>query len=371
MFGIKDVNPMRCVFILTLLLVLHNCTAQKSDTLVKYLNDDLAFTTRFNKVYKAIVYKNGGHWQLQAFYPDGATLFTASFSDKKLSVRDGEFIIYYTAGKPAMKGNYKNNKRGGIWQSWYETGHIKDSGMISDNILTGRWINWYEHGGKKIQAEFSNEVRVPGSQYQDAAFTSMLDFPKTFSFNHGIYQTWYSNGNVKDSGSMRYNLKHGYWKSFYENGFPESEGLYRNDTLDGDWTYYYENGKPSTKETYRNNRLAGLRCFDTTGKSTGSSCSVKKPPVLLGTPFDWDQFLLGNIQWSKKTLRVPEEGNIKIRIKIGKHGRMTEFSVTDYPHELVKDDVEKVLAQMTDWSPAVLHNRPIDYTLEYSFPFLR
>jgi antitoxin component YwqK of YwqJK toxin-antitoxin module len=362
---------MRCVFILTLLLILHNCTAQKRDTLVKYLNGDLAFTSRFNKVYKAIVYKNNSHWQLQAFYPDASTLFIASFSDKKLSVRDGELIIFYTAGKPAMKGNYKNNKRTGIWQSWYETGHIKDSGMITDNVLTGTWMNWYEHGGRKILAEFSGDVKVPGSHYQDAAFTSMLDFPETFSFNHGIYQTWYSNGNVKDSGYMRLNQKDGYWKSFYENGFPESEGHYRKDTLDGDWIFYHENGKPSTKETYRNKKLASLSCFDTTGNPSGSSCSVMKPPVLLGSPFDWEQFLLSNIQWSKQTLRLPEEGNIKVRLKIDKNGKLAEYTVTGFPHELVKKDVEKVLLQMTDWSPAILHNRPIEYTLTYSFPYLR
>jgi antitoxin component YwqK of YwqJK toxin-antitoxin module len=362
---------MRLVFIFTLLLLLHNCIAQKRDTVVKYLNDDLAFTTRYNKAYKAIVFKNAGHWQLRAFYPDASTLFTASFSDKKLSVRDGEFIIFYTTGKPAMKGSYKNNMRTGIWQSWYETGHTKDSGMILDNVLTGTWMNWYEHGGKKIRAEFTDDVKVPGSQYQETAFTSMLDFPKTFSLNHGIYQTWYSNGNVKDSGYMRFNHKDGYWKSFYENGFPESEGHYSNDTLDGDWTFYYENGKPSTKETYRNNKLASLSCFDSTGNPAGSSCSVMKPPVLLGSPFDWEQFLLRNIQWSKQTLKLPEEGVIRVRLKIDNKGKLAEYTVTDFPHDLIKYDVEKVLIQMTDWSPAVLHNRPIEYTLTYSFPYLR
>ncbi len=139
--------------------------------------------------------------------------------------------------------------------------------------------------------------------------------------------------------------------------------------MQGDWTFSREDGTISTQEKYVDNKLNDLKCFDEKGNLTGSFCSIAKPPVLLGTPYDWKDFFETHLVWSKESVKKSKGGTITIRFTIGKDGKLVNHTLLNSPDTMVSEDIEKVIRLMTDWSPAVLHNRPLEYSFDYSVDF--
>lgn len=347
--------------------------AQKNDTLVKYLDKNFTFTNRSGMTYSAIAYPQNDHWIVKSFYDDKSILIEASFIDKKLTIKDGPLTAYYPKGLLALQGSFQNGQRNGLWRSWHKNGQIKDSGTIKNDQLTGSWITWYENGKMTTRAHFSDEKSLYSSMRPIASETSsLLLFPEPASSKNGTWETWSVNGQQKDSGNYENDFKTGLWKSWYANGKPESQGSYgAKESLQGDWIFYREDGTVSTKEKYLDGKLADLSCFDEKGNLTGSFCSIAKPPVLLGTPYDWKVFFETHIEWSKETIKRGREGTTTVRFFISKDGKLSDHKLINVQDELVAKDIEQVISLMTDWSPAILHNRPFEFSFDYAVPFYR
>src|SRR5687768_1687765 len=103
-------------------------SSQRKDTVLKYLNANLEFTTEQYAVYYGVAVKQPSGWFLYALYPDTTPLLKVYYKDRALKVKHGHFTSFYPKNKPAYSGKYDNNKKTGIWQSWYENGNRKDSG---------------------------------------------------------------------------------------------------------------------------------------------------------------------------------------------------------------------------------------------------
>ncbi|WP_315817458.1 energy transducer TonB [Paraflavitalea speifideaquila] len=74
--------------------------------------------------------------------------------------------------------------------------------------------------------------------------------------------------------------------------------------------------------------------------------------------------------WPESLKRANIEGTVEIAYTISKEGKMTHIKVLSTPHELMSAEVIRFFNTL-QWSPAVSHNRPIDYTMKYSVPFFR
>jgi antitoxin component YwqK of YwqJK toxin-antitoxin module len=362
---------MRIFIFILLILPGRFCPAQKGDTLVMYLDKNLAFTNKAGMVYPAIAFPQDNHWILKSTYPDGSILVEVHFLDKKLTVNDGQFIVNYAGNAHAARGVYHNNYRSGVWQSWYKNGQLKDSGALINDVLVGTWVTFYETGSMMTRVHFSDQIGSSGlSPLVNSEKNSLLEFPPIVAIKNGVMESWKENGLQKDSGNYQSDLKTGYWKEWYDNGKPESVGTYgANETLVGDWTFYRENGSVSTKEKYVNTKLTDLQCFDENGSPSGIFCSVAKPPVLLGTPYDWKLFFDTHLVWSRESLKSRREAVVTIRFFIGKDGKLTNHTITNSPSPFVTQDIEKVVGLMKEWSPAVLHNRPFEYSFDYQVNF--
>jgi antitoxin component YwqK of YwqJK toxin-antitoxin module len=362
---------MRIMVIIIYILSAGLCRAQKGDTMVKYLDKHLAFTSKASKFYRAIAFPKDGHYVLQSFYNDGSKLVEAYFLDKKLTVNDGRFIVYFTNGIPGIEGMYNTNYRSGVWRSWYTNGNTKDSGALVNNVLVGKWVTYYQDGTMKTREHFNEQAGSTGlSPLEARKKISLLRFPPVTAIKSGVSESWSANGQKKDSGSYANDLKTGYWKSWYDNGKPESEGSYGlEEKLQGNWTFYREDGTISTEEKYADNKLTDLKCYDEKGTLTGSFCSIAKLPVLLGTPYDWQDFFESHLVWSKESMKRSHEALITIRFTVGKDGKLVSHKLLNSPSQQVSEDIEKVIRLMKDWSPAVSHNRTLEYSIEYSFTF--
>ncbi len=358
---------MRLIVFITMIILFKPCVAQKTDTIKKYLDKNLILTNKAGAFYVAIAFPQGDHWVLRSTYADKAPIIESYFTDKKLTIRDGSFSAFYSGGVLALQGHFTNNQRTGVWKSWHKNGQLKDSGTIKNDKLTGTWTTWYENGTPMTTAQFAEEAGLVATTIMPK---SLLQFPPAVAIKNGAWQTWSSSGQQKDSGYYRDNFKFGFWRTWYENGKPESEGSYAADEhLEGNWTFYREDGSISTKEKYEENKLKDLQCFDEKGKATGSFCSIAKPPVLLGTPYDWKLFFDTHLQWSKESVKNSMGGTITIRFVIGKDGKLSNHTLLNSPDEMVSADIEKVVSLMTNWSPAILHNRPFEYSFDYVVQF--
>lgn len=362
---------MRILLLFIIILEVKLCIAQRNDTLTKYLDKNLSFTNKAGMMYPAIAYPDKGHWILRAFYPDDSIIAEVYFMDKKLTINDGTLFINYPKGVPAVRGTYRNNYRSGVWKSWYQNGQLRDSGSLVNDVLTGTWLTYYADGRLMTRAHFNEQIGSTGlSPLVAADKNSLLNFPPAIAIKTGLYETWHPNGLRQDSGVYQKDIKTGFWKAWYKNGQPESEGSYDAvEHLQGNWNFYRENGSLSTQEKYADNKLTDLKCFDENGNATGSFCSIAKPPVLLGTPYDWENFFETHLVWSKETIRKSKGGTTTVRFTIGKDGKLVNHTLLDSPDAMVTADIEKVIRLMKEWSPAILHNRPLEYSFEHSIPF--
>ena len=361
------------IFLIILSLAAHQVIySQKSDTLKKYLDGNFFLTSRKNMVYPALAFRSNDRWILYAAYPDNAPLLIAYFKDKDLEVFDGPYTVYYPNKNRARSGHYQDGYRRGVWRYWYSNGRLRDSGIIINDQLVGTWYTWHDNGKLLLSISYAS-----GENPGNAKVKAKISLPKRSlitgddeltGFKDGGFIKYRPDGSISDSGQFINNRKAGLWKTWFDNGQLEAAGHFSNDSLQGEWTWYRDNGVVATKENYRDNKLVSLQCFDETGKYTGEYCSILKPPVPLGDFTDFENYMLDNIIMPKELRNTPLEGTVTIRCNITKAGKLTTINIDGCRYESLRKEIEKFFLGIKEWSPAILHNRPMDYAFEYVLP---
>lgn len=316
------------------------CIAQKGDTVLRYLDEHLQLTSKNNAAFYGLSIRQGDHWLLYAVYSDKTPAVKIYFKDKNLKVKDGPFEVYYPQNLPAQKGYFTDNVMNGNWITWYENGVMKDSGSLNNNVMTGLWKSWSDKGILHEVVTYKAELNKIDK------YVSQADQGKS---------------------NMYRGVKDGDYSSYYQNGIKESSGHYISDKQDGEWQWYYENGKLSTKEQYKEGKLSAMTCYDSSGKETGDYCSIQKPALLKGFG-DYKQFIMQNLEWPKAALRKGLEGEVRLKIKVNKEGKL-ESLVIESEELLFKQAVKQLFDKMGDWEPAVSHNRVVEWEDEMVVPF--
>ncbi len=363
------------LFLLFLLFLPAVLKAQQSDTLQKFLDEDLALVSKKNAVYGAVAIRERDHWMLYAVYPDKTPLLRCYFADKALTAKDGPFRLYHPNGKTAVEGYYQGNVQIGIWRYYYANGQLKDSGMIKYNRMVDSWAGWYEDGSLRYKGEFPTadsvtpSLGIPQSPFR---LRGILAGDTTVSQRNGKWTSFYQGGEQSESGIYYRGRKNGEFRFFYPGGQTESTGHFADDMQEGEWVYFRENGKQSSLETYRNNKVVLLRCFDENGNPAGDYCSILKPAVpILELYVDFKTYMLDHLFWPKELEGKEVNGVVKLQYTVSKAGKLTDLKILKSPHELISKEVERFFRSLEKWSPAVSHNRAIDYTTELEIPFYR
>jgi antitoxin component YwqK of YwqJK toxin-antitoxin module len=322
------------------LLAIMTVAHGQRDTVRKYLDAGLYFTNKRNMVYPALSIRMDDHWLLMAFYPDTSLLAKIYYKNAGLTIKDGPYSIYTRGGIIAQEGHFINNIAEGNWQSWYVNGQPHDSGLVKHNHFAGRWKHWYKNGQLKIEHAYSGEPPfntdpLPGNDQgilADINMSGVLDGP---------------------------------WQSWYSNGVLESSGVYSNDTISGVWKWYRENGLPSSVETYANGKIIQLECYDEKGMLTGSTCSILKEPVLVHPFFSAHDYILDQLH-RVYNISLEDEGSITINFTVTKTGKIVDLIIKNVLRTSIKNVITQIFEKMPAWSPAVSHNRAIDYALSIS-----
>ena len=363
---------MKVLIFFLLVISATSVTAQKNDTIRKYLDQKLQFVSRAKSTYPAMGIKQADGWYLLAMYPDTTVLLKGYFKDKNFTVKNGPYILYHGKNVRAMEGTYLSNLPQGIWRYWYANGQLKDSGLLINNVMCGLWQSYNTKGQLLISVHYKPE---PGSNLNPPAprrsGTLLPDMSPVPGERDGVALAYYPTGQLQDSGVYSNDRRTGLWKSWYVNGQISAAGSFEGDSLHGSWTYYRENGNKSTEETYVMGKLQAMACFDSLGNKESNYCSILKPPVALG-PFDnFADYLLDNVMWPRELINTNVQGVVKVEYVITKGGELTNFKVLESPHQLLSDEVTRFFSTIEKWSPAVSHNRIIDFTMQYEVPFYR
>lgn len=337
----------RSLFYSFILLTALPGLAQK-DSVRKYLNGNLEFTTRKNAVYAAMAVKEDEHWVLHAVYPDTAVLLRVYFKNAGLSIKDGPFELYHPKRIPAQKGYFKDNVPVGKWQTWYANGQLKNEGLIVNNYFSGVWKSWYESGQMMSEQSYAAVDAGGDAVHQFSPAASVEKIMDGFAPEQkleGQTTTWYRNGNK------------------------ESVLNYHNDSLSGTCTWFRENGNLSTKETYVNGRVNELACYDSTGQYTGATCSILKLPVLVHPFFTTLDYIENELHKEKN--KGVQEGDVMVSFAISKKGMVENLVFISSPDDNLNKLIAHIFAGMPAWSPAVTHNRTVDYSMKLQIPYYR
>ena len=64
---------------------------------------------------------------------------------------------------------------------------------------------------------------------------------------HGLFISWYKNGQKEKEGKFEDGSKEGLWTYWYENGQKEKEGKHKGDEIEGLWAFWLETGQKYNK----------------------------------------------------------------------------------------------------------------------------
>lgn len=334
---------MKNMLVSVLLLPLF-AAAQKKDTIIRYLDEQLQLTTSKNAVYAGVSVKTEGGWYFYALYPDTTPLVKAYFKDRALKTKEGPYTIYYPGNQKAREGHYRNNVMVGVWKFWHPNGRLQDSGLIINNHTEGNWKSWHPNGQLQVDCHY-REARLPQEKNLLAMQTDAATAPPYRGIRTGTYRSWYTTGQL------------------------EAEGAFEHNYMSGTWRWYHENGQPSAVEVYADGIITGLTCFDTTGRETGNLCSISKPALLKGFG-DYKSFVYEHLTWPEEAIKKKIEGSVHVRFRVSRQGRLEKL-VVESAQPLLKQAVIQLFENMPDWYPAISHNRTIHWDGEITIPFYR
>lgn len=137
-----------------------------------------------------------GLFRLDYFSKGVGNLFLSNhFVDSSLKIKQGMSTGFHTNGRMETSGNYVNNQKDGLWQSWYNNGRKKDSTIYRDGKAnTTATFGYYEKGaiGSYSFTDTRDETFTEINYDEKGIITSEV----FFTGQAGIYKR-YDSGNVK------------------------------------------------------------------------------------------------------------------------------------------------------------------------------
>jgi len=223
---------------------------------------------------------------------------TISFSQEKVTLKDGYQVFKYPNGAFSSEGLIKNGKPEGFWKSYYVTGVKKSEGRRTSYLLDSIWVFYDQSGdttekinylyGKKNGWYYKYKTDAARGNYiwskelysaDKKAGTAYIYFPdgkiqQTFTYNdgkkEGLSKEFDSYGNIitlleysndflvsreKINRTDKNGLKQGEWKEFYSNGSIKSEKSYKDDLMHGYYKEYDTRGKLVLTMLYENGAI--------------------------------------------------------------------------------------------------------------------
>lgn len=147
------------------------------------------------------------------------------------------------------EGDYKDNKKVGMWKTYYASGKLKSEIEHKNNRPSGKYITYYENGKIEEEGNWKNGI------------------------NTGTFKRYYPNGQVAQEKTFNESGKtQGKVTYYYSNGKKELEFSSNNGVEEGEMTRYYPNGDVKEKKTFAGGKV---------NPGTEKEFKMVNPPVTL------------------------------------------------------------------------------------------
>lgn len=191
----------------------------------------------------------------------------------------GTWASYYRNGNRCDSGFLQNGKPHGVWKSWYPNGQLRmqmecDAKRLS--ATKSELERLYKPGyslpasmremrqivvnspypyDKLIYRQLylsihppdiddgNEQVRVNIQSGGQANWFTTGEPPFTECLVHGVYQSWFEDGRLKDSGYCDNGIREGVWEEWDESMNLRAVGFYRKGLRWKDWRYFNKEGK--------------------------------------------------------------------------------------------------------------------------------
>lgn len=151
--------------------------------------------------------------------------------------------------QPVEEGDYKDNKKVGLWKTYYSNGNTKSEVEYKNNRPSGKYVTYYDNGKVEEEGNWKNNANT--GQFKRYHPNGQIAQEKTF------------NEAGKTSGKVIY---------WYPNGKKELEFSANNGVEDGEMTRFYPNGDIKEKKTFAGGKV---------NPGTEKEFKMVNPPVRL------------------------------------------------------------------------------------------
>jgi antitoxin component YwqK of YwqJK toxin-antitoxin module len=254
---------------------------------------------------------------------------TCAIANYKNGYLDGETTVYYENGNKLMIANYKNGLLYGSYISYWETGDFCRRGEFREHKKQGIWESTHYQSNKKNriqnyvdnQAEVLQEWDVDGFMKKNTIDNKVEEQLEIYYHNKsGMYQKYVTPYGRKNSDAYVYdtsgilketrilifdNPQDFIWTKFYPNGNKASQGSYANRKTEGIYWTWFENGQLKSEVPYsvgkrdgesiswnengirQGNRSYenGIEIFNDDGEMALIPCLCNRPPKEMNISF--------------------------------------------------------------------------------------
>lgn len=250
---------------------------KKNGSWKEYVEKEDAEKKKFAVLVRVGEYKDDkreGIWK--TLYETGETLRETPYL---AGLKEGEEKKLTKDGVQLESTLYKGDKKNGPYWAKTDKGILSDEGQYLDDKKTGIWKDYYNEDGAKKSETGYKDGKKSGKEtnyYKDgttvASEGSFADDLKT-----GYWKNNYDNGQVqsegpyapKGTGAEKKALRVGAWKEYFKNGKVFAEGQ-RDHTRKGEWKFYWSNGNLAYKGQMQNEMMmSSAEIYDKEGQLIG------------------------------------------------------------------------------------------------------
>ena len=294
-------------------------------------------------------YKNGkkvGSWE--TFDPVSEQLrSTVDYEDGRA---EGIFLKYNRLGGVAMRGEFRKGLREGLWKQYYEDS-TKLEGVLEYHHDIAK-ATWYDSATGAIRTTGG----LKGLRWHGKFTKYYIGTQKVkseFSYKDGLLEgketDYDEEGKLIAQTNWLHGKKHGPYKVNYD--FSDNKWLeldFVNDTLHGDLKVLYRNGQLKRYSQYKKGNVVAEKCFAESGEA------IECPPIRTDAIFNGDvmTYIGNNLEYPEDAKESRAEGKVLITFTVNEQGEVTEPRVEKGFYESCDNEAIRIISEMRQWIPA-------------------
>lgn len=247
---------------------------------------------------------------------------TGLYKDSSFKIKTGTFMYFHPNKNLSSIGEFRNNKRAGLWLRYYSDGGLADSTVYTENgDPIGISLHYHRNG-------------------------YLADSSITLEDGSGVRIGWFNNGSPSHAGRL-------------------SAGGKKN----GKWNYFHMNGKLSAVEVYENDELISREHFNEAGSKLKDTVSDREAE-LPGGNSAWVRYLEKKISWPHGyKLANTDKVVVLVEFRVDEEGKIQDAEVV-VPFADPFDRIAlQTIRNSPVWNPAIMQNRRVSAVFRQPIEF--